>query len=192
MSARRRAGWRVGVREAVVLAAALSAAAYGLLGFALTRRPSPDLPPGVRAVVTVLPTAIAVVNAAALTCLLAGWRAIRAGRVAAHRRLMLAATTLIAVFLALYVTRVALGGVKAFPGPPPVRRYVYLPVLTVHVTLSILTVPPVVYNVVTGLTRPAGEVRATGHPRVGRVAATLWTVSLSLGILVYFLLNVLY
>lgn len=176
----------------VALTAGISVAAYVVLGYALSRQPPAQLSAAARRLLEIVPTVIAMVNAAALVCLLAGWRAIRAGRVRAHRRFMLAAVGLIAVFLVLYVSRVALGGVKTFPGPPLIRRYVYLPALTVHVTLSILTVPPVVYNVLTGLTHPAGAVRATGHPRVGRVAVALWSVSLSLGILVYFLLNVLY
>jgi putative membrane protein len=185
-------GGRISAGRALLLTVGVSAAAYALLGYALTRRPPTDLSPAVRGMLSLLPTVIAAVNATALTCLLAGWRAIRAGRVEAHRRFMLAAVGLIAVFLVLYVTRVALGGVKVFPGPAQVRRYVYLPALAVHVTLSILTVPPVVYNVLTGLTRPPGQVRTTGHPRVGRVAVILWSVSLSLGLLVYLLLNVVY
>ncbi len=183
---------RARITATVLQTAAISLGAYALLGYVLSRQPPADLAPATRQVLAVLPTVIAVVNAAALACLLAGWRAARAGRIPAHRRFMLAAVALICAFLILYVTRVALGGIKAFAGPPEVRRYVYLPALTVHVTLSILTVPPVVYNVLTGLSRPAGDLRAAGHPAVGRVAVALWSVSLSLGILVYLLLNVLY
>ncbi|MDR7486217.1 MAG: DUF420 domain-containing protein [Armatimonadota bacterium] len=177
----------------VVLAtAAITLAAYGLLGYVLLRRPPAEVAPAVRQMLAALPTLIAVVNAAALACLLAGWKAVRTGRIPAHRRYMLAAVGLISAFLVLYVTRVALGGIKAFPGPPEVRRYVYLPALAVHVALSIVTVPPVVFNVLTGLTRPAVEVPATAHPRVGRIAVSLWSISLALGILVYLMLNVFY
>ncbi|MCL6552475.1 MAG: DUF420 domain-containing protein [Firmicutes bacterium] len=165
---------------------------YAVLGYVLSRRPPAELSGQVRSALGILPTLIALINATALVCLLAGWKAVRAGRIAAHRRFMLAAVTLIGVFLVLYVTRVALGGVKAFPGPPEVRRYVYLPALMVHVVLSILTVPPVVFNVATGLRLRIDEVPTTAHPRVGRVAVTLWSVSLALGILVYLLLNVFY
>ena len=105
---------------------------------------------------------------------------------------MLASAALISMFLVLYVTRVALGGVKAFPGPPGVRVYIYLPILTIHIVLSILSVPPVVYNLLIGLTHSAAGVAKTPHPRVGRVAVSMWSVSLALGILVYLLLNVLY
>lgn len=182
------------IRPATVLpaTAAITLGAYGLLGYVLSRHPPAEVAPVVRQVLAVLPMLIAAVNAAALACLLAGWKAVRAGRIAAHRRYMLAAVGLISAFLVLYVTRVALGGVKAFPGPPEVRRYVYLPALAVHVALSILTVPPVVFNVLTGLTRPVAEIPATTHPRVGRIAVTLWSISLALGIFVYLMLNVFY
>jgi putative membrane protein len=172
--------------------AAITLGAYAVLGYVLSRRPPAEVSPPVREVLAILPTLIAFVNAAALACLLAGWRAVRTGRIAAHRRFMLAAVALISMFLVLYVTRVALGGVKAFPGPPEMRRYVYLPALTVHVALSILTVPPVVFNVLTGLTRRLDEISMTAHPRTGRVAVTLWSVSLALGILVYLLLNIFF
>jgi putative membrane protein len=105
---------------------------------------------------------------------------------------MLASAILISMFLLLYVTRVVLGGVKEFHGPSEIRRYIYLPVLTVHIALSIVSVPLVVYNLLTGLTNAPVAVARTSHPRVGRVAVILWSLSLTLGVVVYFLLNVLY
>ncbi len=146
----------------------------------------------VAALVAAAPTIIAVVNAAALFCLVAGWRAIRRGRVRTHRTLMLIAAGCISLFLILYVTRVSLGGVKAFPGPASVRTYLYLPVLAVHILLSIFSVPLVLHNLVIGLTYRVEEIAGTAHPRVGRWAVLLWSISLALGLLVYLLLNVLY
>lgn len=73
-----------------------------------------------------------------------------------------------------------------------IRRYMYLPALTVHVALSIVSVPLVVYNLLIGLTHDVRAIAGTKHPRVGRVAVTLWSVSLALGILVYLMLNVLF
>jgi len=102
------------------------------------------------------------------------------------------AAACIALFLVLYVTRVALGGVKAFPGPAVVRTFLYLPVLSVHIALSIVAVPLVIHNLLTGLRLPARDLPLTAHPRVGRWAVRLWSVSLALGIVVYLLLNVLF
>lgn len=175
-----------------VAAAVLAAVVYAVLAYALASEPPADLPPAVARLVAFAPHLIAMINAAALICLRLGWRAIRRGNVAVHRKYMLSAATLISAFLVLYVTRVALGGTKAFPGPAAVRTYLYLPMLTVHILLSILSVPPVIYNVLVGLTHHPEEVGRTAHPRVGRVAVVTWSLSLILGIGVYLLLNVGY
>ncbi|HXF82225.1 MAG TPA: DUF420 domain-containing protein [bacterium] len=165
---------------------------YAALGLALRAEPSAARPPALRTLLAAAPHLIAAINAAALVLLLAGWRAIRRGRVSAHRRCMTAAAGLICAFLVLYVTRVALGGTKAFPGPTAVRLYVYLPMLAVHILLSIFAVIPVIYNLVVGLTRETAAVARTAHPAVGRLAVAVWSLSLVLGLGVYLLLNVVY
>jgi len=179
-------------RRPGVIAVVLAAVVYAVLAYALASEPPPGLPPAVARLVALAPHLIALINAAALICLRMGWRAIRSGNVTLHRRFMLSAATLISAFLVLYVTRVALGGTKAFPGPAVVRTYLYLPMLTVHILLSILSVPPVIYNVLVGLTHHPDEIGRTAHPRVGRVAVTLWSLSLVLGLGVYLLLNIIY
>lgn len=165
---------------------------YAILSLVLSSKTPARLPSTVAAALATFPLIIAVTNGLALTSLLAGWRAIRAKRIRAHRRFMLASAVLISLFLVLYVTRVALGGTKAFPGPEAVRTYLYLPVLAVHIILSIVSVPLVIYNLLTGLTREVQSVAATRHPVVGRFAVALWSASLALGIIVYLLLNVAY
>jgi putative membrane protein len=178
----------VAVRRALVLTVAV----YAVLGVVLSVRPPAHLPPGITAVLAAFPPLIALVNALALTCLVAGWQAVRAGRIPVHRRFMVASAALISLFLVLYVTRVALGGTKAFPGPPAIRTYVYLPILAVHIVLSVASVPLVIYNLITGLTRRVPAVAGTRHRAIGRYAVALWSTSLALGIVVYLLLNVLY
>jgi putative membrane protein len=180
------------VRSPGMTAAVLAALVYATLGYVLSGTPPPSLPPALARLVALAPHLIALINTAAVISLLRGWTAIRAGNVKAHRRFMLAASILISTFLVLYVMRVALGGTKAFPGPAAVRLYLYLPMLTVHILLSIASVPLVLYNLLVGLTRPVAAVGTTFHPRVGRAAVALWSVSLLLGIGVYALLNVLY
>jgi putative membrane protein len=179
----RRPGAAAGIIAAVI---------YAILGYALSGQPPSSLPPALARLVAFAPHLIAAINASALIVLLRGRAAIRAGRVASHRRLMLTAAVLISGFLVLYVTRVALGGTKAFPGPATVRVYLYLPLLAIHVLLSIISVPLVVYNLLVGLTRPIGAIGVTPHPRVGRTAVALWSVSLALGIVVYVMLNLVY
>jgi putative membrane protein len=179
---------RVALRRTV----ALTVMVYAILGVVLSMSPPAHLPPAIAAALPALPPIIALTNVLALTCLIAGWRAVLARGIQRHRRFMLASAALISLFLVLYVTRVALGGTKPFPGPPEIRTFIYLPVLAVHIVLSIASVPLVVYNLITGLTHSAGAVAGTRHPAVGRYAVALWSASLALGILVYFLLNVFY
>lgn len=140
---------------------------------------------------TMLSHAIAVVNAATIGCLVVGWRRIRRGRVAAHRRAMIAAVALILVFLLLYLIRVGGGGTKHFLGPDAVTG-IYLFMLVVHIALSILAVPLVLYALLLGLTHSAAELRMTSHARVGRIAAAVWILSLALGLVTYAMLEHLY
>ncbi len=172
--------------------AGISLAVYGVLGYALSAEPPVAIPQIVALLIEAAPHLIAAINATALICLLLGFTAIRAGRIDAHRRFMLWAASLISMFLVLYVTRVALGGVKAFAGPAAVRTYFYLPTLAVHITLSIVSVPLIVHNLLVGLSFQVDEVAATAHPRVGRLAVYLWSLSLALGLVVYVLLNLAY
>lgn len=135
---------------------------------------------------------IALVNAAALTALVLGWRWIRQGAVDKHRTAMLTAFTLILLFLALYVTKIGGGGTKEFVGPAP-AFHAYAAMLAVHVLLSVASVPLVLHQLVTGLTHDVAELRdRTRHRRIGRIAAAAWIVSLVLGIVTYLLLNHVY
>ena len=141
--------------------------------------------------VNVLTHAIAIINAGATALLIAGWYWIRTGEVAKHRLAMVGAFALILVFLVVYLLRVGGGGEKYFVGPDPVY-YAYLVMLAVHVILSIVAVPVVVYALTLGLTHTPEELARTPHARIGRIAAASWILSLVLGIVTYLLLNHVY
>lgn len=139
-----------------------------------------------------LADAIAVINTIATTSLVLGWYWIKQGAVRKHRAAMLTAFGLILLFLVLYLLKVGGGGTKEFVGPT-IPYYVYLALLAIHVILSVVSVPVVVYQVLTGLTHTPQELRErTSHIRVGRIAASAWIVSLTLGVLTYLLLNHIY
>ena len=144
-----------------------------------------------REAVDLLSHAIAVVNTVALTSLLLGWRWIRRGEIRKHRTAMLIAFTMILAFLALYLVKVGGGGEKAIAATGPVY-YAYIAMLAIHIVLSVVAVPVVLYAVVLGLTHTPGELRDTAHARVGRWAAASWGLSLALGIVTYLLLNHVY
>lgn len=142
--------------------------------------------------VNLMAHAIAAVNTATLLCILAGWRWIRRGEVRKHRAAMVSAFSLIILFLVIYLFKVGGGGTKEFVGPTFVRNYLYLPMLAVHLILSIVSVPVVIYAIVLGLTHTPEELRETPHARIGRIAAGAWSLSLFLGVIAYVLLNHVY
>ncbi|PCR89626.1 DUF420 domain-containing protein [Natrinema ejinorense] len=145
----------------------------------------PDL---TNAQVNLLSHVIAVINTTATVVLTLGWYWIRAGEVEKHRLAMVSGFVLILGFLVVYLLKVGGGGTKEFVGPDSVY-YPYLVMLAIHIILSIVSVPVVLYALVLGLTHTPAELRNTAHARVGRIAAGAWILSLFLGVVTYVLLN---
>lgn len=141
--------------------------------------------------VDLLADAIAVVNTATVVCLLAGWYWIRNGDVRRHRAAMLTATALILVFLVMYLLKTGGGGRKEVVGGAPLRT-LYLASLGVHIFLSMVAVPFVIYALTLAVTHTVPELRQSAHPRVGRIATSTWLVSLVLGVLAYLMLTFYY
>lgn len=143
---------------------------------------------------------IAVINTLALTALLVGWWFIRRNKVEKHRTAMITAFGLILLFLILYVWKQAGGFTKEFvisqgqflAAYATLVTDVYLGMLAVHILLSVVAVPVVIYAIVLGLTHTPTELAGSRHPQVGRIAVIVWSISLGLGILTYLLLNHVY
>lgn len=182
----------------VAVTAALSAVGYVLVaGAFLGLVPIPEVG---APTVKLLSDLIAIVNTAALVSLLAGYRFIRRREIRRHRAAMLTAFSLIMVFLILYLVKVGGGFEKAIviergqflAAYAGIVRPIYLAMLAVHVLLSVVSVPVVLYAVLLGLTRSPAELAGSPHPRVGRIAVAAWTLSLSLGIATYVMLNHVY
>ncbi len=187
MSTRKRAG-----RHVPALTAVLSVVSLALVfGAALGAVPSTVLPRS-ETLLAIVPHANAVISVAAIGTILAGVRAIRRGNVGRHRTLMLISFGLFAAFLVLYLYRVSLLGPTPFAGPDAVRTFLYLPFLAVHISLAVLCVPFVFYALLIAGTRPVPEIRDTNHRWVGRIAASLWLVSFSMGLVIYALLYHVY
>ncbi len=169
---------------------ALSVAAYAVvLGTFAGLVPFPEIS---RATVNLLSHAIAVVNTLALASLVAGVYFIRRGQVDRHRAAMVTATVLIGAFLLMYLLKVGGGGEKRILMPENALYFAYLGMLAVHIVLSVLAVPLVIHALVLGLTHSPAELRETIHPRVGRVAASTWMLSLAFGVITYVMLNHVY
>ena len=171
----------------------LTVVGYGLVvGTFLGWVPAVVFPDLTLAQVNLLADAIAAINTVTTLVLVAGWYWIRQGEVRRHAAAMSSAFALILVFLVLYLLKIGGGGTKEFVGPTGVY-YAYLAMLAVHVLLSIVAVPVVLYALVLGLTHSPTELReSTPHRTVGRIAAGSWALSLSLGVVTYLLLNHVY
>jgi len=178
-------------------------AVLSLLGYAVVFGsfgdliPVPDLS---RETVLLFGDLIAIINTLALAALLAGAWYVKHGAIRKHAASMVTAFGLILLFLVLYVWKQAGGFTKEivvtqgqFLGEyATLVTYGYLTLLAIHVLLSILAVPLVLYAVLVGLTHSTEEIPRTRHPTVGRIAVGVWSVSLVLGILTYLLLNHVY
>lgn len=149
----------------------------------------PRLPPSI---VALLPHLNAMISLIALVVIALGWRWIRQGRIARHRRAMITGLVLFATFLVSYLYKLVLKGPATFPGPEFVYQFAYLPLLTIHVSLAVVCVPLLYYVALLAATRPVSEIPGTRHPRIGRIAVGLWLTSFALGLVVYLLLYVLY
>ncbi|AFZ73354.1 DUF420 domain-containing protein [Natronobacterium gregoryi] len=157
------------------------------------RIPQSTVPAAPQWFLDLIPHVNVAISVTAIATITYGWRAIRRGSVDRHRIAMLASFGLFAAFLVLYLYRlVAVGGPEPFPGPETVYQFVYLPILVIHVFLAVVCVPLVYYALLLAFAYPIEELRRTNHARFGRLAASLWLVSFTLGIVVYVLLHVVY
>lgn len=164
-----------------------------VFGAALGYIPATIVPRAPDWFVETIPLVNAVLSLSAILTIGLGWRWIRVGRVDRHRAAMIASTLLFVGFLALYLYRLTLlGGPEPFPGPETVYRFVYLPLLGIHILLAMVCIPLVYYVLLLAATRSVRELRRTRHARIGRVAASLWLISFTLGIVVYTVLHVMY
>lgn len=118
--------------------------------------------------------------------LLAGWLVIRRRRdIQLHRRLMLTATALAAVFLVAYVYRWSLYGSKPFAGSGAWRT-AYLSILLPHILLAVAVGPLALRMIYLAQSRRD----FVAHRRLGRITVPLWLFVAASGWVIYWLLYV--
>jgi putative membrane protein len=132
--------------------------------------------------VELLPAWNAALNATSGVLVLLGVRAVRAGDRERHKRLMLSAVAVSAVFLVSYLTRVALTGTHRFPGAGALR-WLYLAILVSHTLLAALAAPMVLRTAFLGW-----RARLDDHRRVARFTVPVWLYVSVTGVVVYLLL----
>jgi putative membrane protein len=133
-------------------------------------------------VVDLLAPLNALLNATAGTLLFLGWRAIKRGDRAVHRRFMIGAVLVSTVFLVSYLTRVALTGTHRFPGDGWLRS-AYLVILVSHTILAVAAAPMALRSLGLGLN---GRIEA--HRRLARITFPIWLYVSVTGVVVYLLL----
>jgi putative membrane protein len=130
----------------------------------------------------VLPGVNATLNAASAALVVLGFRAIRRGERERHRALMLAAVGCSTLFLASYLTRLALTGTHRFPGEGALR-VAYLAVLASHTVLAALAAPLVLRTLFLAL-----RDRFPDHRRIARATLPVWLYVSVTGVVVYVML----
>ncbi len=134
----------------------------------------------------VLPHVNAALNASACTLLLAARVQIARHRIENHRRLMLGALAVSAVFLVSYLVYHVTAPIFVFRGDGLVRP-LYYTLLISHVFLAALALPAILVTAALGWLR-----RDSMHRRWARWTWPLWVyVSIS-GVVVYLMLHHLY
>ncbi len=121
-------------------------------------------------------------NAASAFFAISAWRAVRRREVPRHRALMLTAFTFSTLFLAGYLTRIALFGDTHFLGTGALR-IAYFVLLGSHVLLALAVVPLVLRTLYLALRK-----RFDQHRRIARVTFPIWVYVSVTGVLVYLML----
>jgi putative membrane protein len=130
----------------------------------------------------VLPSVNAALNGTSAVLALAGFLAIRRGARNVHRNLMLGACASSVLFLAGYLTRIALTGTHRFPGGGALHA-AYLAVLVSHTVLAALVAPLVIRTVFL-----AWRERFPAHRRIARTTLPIWMYVSVTGVVVYLML----
>jgi len=129
-----------------------------------------------------LPAVNATLNAIAAVLLVIGYVLIRSGRRELHRKVMLAAFTTSAVFLASYLVYHAQVGSVRFTRQGLVRP-LYFTVLITHVVLAAAVLPLALITLSRGL-----KARFDRHRAIARWTLPIWLYVSVTGVLVYVLL----
>ena len=111
-----------------------------------------------------------------------GWILIRRKRIRQHRRVMIAAIVVSALFFTSYITYHANIGSKPFPGTG-LARAIYFSILIPHVTMAALTLPFIVVTFLRGLRRDDAR-----HRRLARKTMPVWLFVSVSGVVVYLML----
>ena len=115
-----------------------------------------------------------------------GWYLISRRRTEAHKKVMLAAAVFALLFFVIYMSRTLFIGNTSFGGPEDVKVY-YTAFLFFHIVLATIGAVFGLVTIWSGL-----KDNRSRHRRLGPVTSIIWFCSASTGVVVYWLLYVLY
>ena len=131
-----------------------------------------------------LPAVNAALNAVAAVLLVTGWIMIKRKRIAAHRRCMIAAFAVSAVFLMTYVAhKIGVRGVHTPYNREGLIKTAYTVMLISHILLAMAVPVLAIIMIRLGL-----KGRIDKHRKLGRVALPIWMYVSVTGVLIYFML----
>ena len=129
-----------------------------------------------------LPAVNATLNGLSGILLIVGYVSIRARWIDWHRRCMIAAFAVSALFLASYVTYHVQVGSRPYPGTG-IMRTVYFSILIPHVILAAAVLPLAIVTLRRGLRRDDAR-----HRRIARITLPIWLFVSVTGVVVYAML----
>jgi uncharacterized membrane protein YozB (DUF420 family) len=128
----------------------------------------------------------AILNGTSAVLLVAGYSAIRAGKMAIHKRFMIAAFAVSTAFLVSYLIYHYRVGHVPFQGQGWIRLF-YFVLLTSHTILAIVIVPLILITL-----RRAWVERFDKHRLIARWTLPLWFYVSVTGVIVYWMVYQLY
>ncbi len=115
-----------------------------------------------------------------------GWVLIAKRKIEAHKKVMIAAGVSALIFFIIYASRTVFVGNTAFGGPDNLKGY-YTFFLVFHI---ILATTGAVFGIVSLLTGFKNKLKI--HKRIGPITSIIWFFVAITGVMVYFLLYVLF
>jgi uncharacterized membrane protein YozB (DUF420 family) len=129
-----------------------------------------------------LPTLNALLNATSAILLMIGFMHIKRGRINAHRRVMLTAFAVSALFMISYVTYHANIGSKPYTGTGMMRT-IYFAILIPHVILAAAVLPLALVTLSRGL-----RMEVETHRKIAKITLPIWMFVSVTGVIVYLML----
>lgn len=121
-------------------------------------------------------------NGTALILIISGLLAIKRGNEALHKKLMLSAAGVSALFLVSYVTYHLNAEAVKYQGEGAMR-IVYFTILISHVILAVVQLPLIILSILWGL-----QDKRAKHLKIVKITAPMWLYVSFTGVLVYLML----